>query len=77
MSETFDVMSTIDPDYAESFENPVPPINWTATLIMLFQDRNEYWLARDAFNFHACYTRGETPEQAYAAFDAWAMGEIE
>ena len=47
--------------------------DWVDELQQLFPEE-EFWIAVDTFSFTSCYKRGETPQQAYDAFDAWAGG---
>lgn len=74
MTEKFDVMDTIDPGFARSFERPTLPWwKWQAQLKALFPVAEEFELARAIYSFQTAYEDGLTPQQAYDDFDAWTQ----
>jgi hypothetical protein len=46
---------------------------WCLKLIALFDNKEEFDLARAIYNFQSCYDDGMTAQEAYDDFDTWTQ----
>ena len=67
-------MTTVTAEALATGETPYG--HWLAELGTCFEQPEEFRLAQAIYAFVAHFFDGETPRQAYDAFDAWARQDV-